>query len=76
MTKYALTKGPYAVEAELRNNTAYWKCESYSYIAFKNDYFFTAEEALADCERRRKAKLASLEKQRKKLETMTFEIKE
>lgn len=43
---------------------------------YGKDFWLTEEEALEDCERRRLAKIKSIEKQRKKLEEMKFSISE
>lgn len=78
VTKYALSDGPFKVEAELSfggTMASYRIGNSYTQTAHGKDFWLTEAEALADCERRRTAKLASIEKQRKKLESMQFTIK-
>lgn len=78
VTKYALTKGPFKVEdAELvkRDFATYTIGDSYTQYAHGKDFWLTEEEALADCERRRDAKIKSIDKQLGKLEKMTFVIK-
>ncbi|WP_142501298.1 hypothetical protein [Klebsiella sp. 2680] len=78
VTKYALTKGPFAVEADVSFNGAMasWKINGYQQTAHGNDFWMTEDEAIADCERRRLARLESIDKQRKKLEEMKFTIAE
>ena len=78
VTRYALTDGPWSVEAELKNNgeSASWKdVGGARWFMYDKDFWLSEEEALQDCERRRKAKLASIEKQKLKLEKMVFTIK-
>ena len=78
VTKYALSSGPFAVEAEILydGSMAHWVAEGFNNAAHGKDFWLTPEEAITDCERRRKAKLESIAKQVKKLEAMTFTIKE
>jgi len=78
VTKYALSSGPFAVEAEILygGSMAHWVAEGFNNSAHGKDFWLTTKEALVDCERRRKAKLESIAKQVKKLEAMTFTIKE
>lgn len=79
VTKYALTSGVRIVsDAEVENAMATYRVNDSYYIqhAYRNDFHLTREEALIDCERRRKAKIASIDKQRKKLEAMKFEIED
>lgn len=76
VTKYALTDGPFKVEAELKYDGTYasWRANDYTQSAQGKDFWLTPEEALVDCERRRQAKLKSIEKQKTKLEKMQFTI--
>ncbi len=76
VTKYALTRGPFKVEGELKFNDsmAAWQQDGYHHSAHNKDFWLTPEEALADCERRKEAKIKSCEKQIKKLQAMTFSI--
>ncbi|WP_314140041.1 hypothetical protein [Buttiauxella noackiae] len=77
ITKYALTDGPYEVDAELSfgGQMAHWRPEgSYMMSASRKEFWLSKDEALADCERRRKAKLASIDKQRAKLKKMEFKL--
>lgn len=77
VTKYALSCGPLVVDAEIKTSgCAYWRDNGFSNYAFGKDFHSNRADALADCERRRKAKIASLDKQRKKLESMKFEIED
>lgn len=78
VTKNALTAGAFSVMAEVKpgGRSAFWGGGWDRSSAYGKDFWLTEAEALADCERRRTAKLASIEKQTKKLKAMTFEIKE
>ncbi|WP_446027837.1 hypothetical protein [Lelliottia amnigena] len=78
VTKYALSEGPFKVEAELKYNGTFalWREKGYPQSVSGKDFWLTEEEALADCERRRLAKIKSIEKQKQKLESMTFTIAE
>lgn len=79
VTKYALTEGPWAVDAELNvdGKSASWNdAKGYRWFMHGKDFHLTKDDALADCERRRKAKIASIEKQKAKLEKMTFTLKD
>ncbi|ECD1422054.1 hypothetical protein EWC10_23530 [Salmonella enterica subsp. enterica serovar Brunei] len=78
VTKYALTEGPFAVEAEIFYNgsMAAYKVHEYQQSAHGKDFWLNEDDAIADCERRRLAKIKSIEKQRKKLEEMKFSISE
>ncbi|WP_164097387.1 hypothetical protein [Serratia marcescens] len=78
VTKYALSAGPFSVMAEITDegSMASWKGPGYWNYAHGKEFWLTEEEALADCQRRREAKLASIDKQAKKLQAMTFTIKE
>ncbi len=78
VTKYALTEGPFAVEAEILYNgsMAAYKVHEYQQSAHGKDFWLNEDDAIADCERRRLAKIKSIEKQRKKLEEMKFSISE
>ena len=74
VTKYALSSGAFSVDAELKGESAFWYVNGYQQSAYGKDWWLTEDEALADCERKRSAKLASIEKQKKKLIAMTFSI--
>lgn len=76
VTKHALTSGPFMVEAEISHEgrMASWG-GSYPQHAHGKDFWLNEEDALKDCERRRFEKIKSLEKQKAKLEKMTFQIK-
>lgn len=77
VTKYALTEGPFKVEAEIKHSgsmASYRIGNSYLQTAHGKDFWLTREEALADCERRRTNKLASIEKQKVKLQKLQFTI--
>lgn len=77
VTKYALSDGPFKAEAEVREDgkSATWKDDKgYRWFMYGKDFWLTREEALADCERRRTNKLASIEKQKVKLQKLQFTI--
>ncbi|HGK4675219.1 TPA: hypothetical protein ACJ2WV_004520 [Kluyvera georgiana] len=78
VTKYALTAGAFITDAEIKDGGrfAVYCHGSFPAYAYGKDFWLTEEEALADCERRRAAKIASIEKQKSKLEKMTFTIQE
>lgn len=79
VTKYALTEGPFKVEAEISfggSMASYRIGNSFLQTAHGKDFWLTPEEALADCERRRQSKIKSIEKQKVKLEKMQFTIPE
>ncbi|HDZ9010909.1 TPA: hypothetical protein RUY31_003619 [Klebsiella quasipneumoniae subsp. similipneumoniae] len=78
VTKYALSSGPFVVEAKImfKGNMASWEAGGYTQTAHGKDFWLNEEEALADCERRRLAKIKSIDKQRKKLEEIKFTIAE
>lgn len=78
VTRYALTDGPFAVDAEILYNgsMASYKVNGYQSSAHGKDFWLNEDDAIADCERRRLAKIKSIEKQRKKLEEMKFSISE
>ncbi|HDC4367519.1 TPA: hypothetical protein O8L32_000557 [Enterobacter cloacae] len=79
VTKYALTEGPFKVEAEISHAgsmASFRVGNSYMQHAHGKGFWLTLEDALADCERRRQAKLKSIKKQKTKLEKMQFTIPE
>lgn len=78
VTKYALTDGPFKVEAELLYDGTFasWQENGFPQSAQGKDFWLTPEEALADCERRRQAKLKLIEKKKVKMEKMQFTIPE
>lgn len=79
VTKYALTTGIYAVDAELRSDISP-KMISYKrggYVAeqaFGNEWHRTPEAAIARAEEMRIAKIDSLRKQIARLAAMQFEV--
>lgn len=79
VTKYALTEGPFKVDAEISfdGSMASYRVGNsyYTKTAHGKDFWLTEGEAIADCERRRVAKIKSIDKQRDKLDKMTFVIK-
>lgn len=78
VTKYALTEGPFSIDAEIlyEGSMAVYAVNGCRNHVHGKDFWLTEQEALADCDRRRQAKLKSLEKQKSKLEKMTFTIEE
>lgn len=78
VTKYALTSGPFIVEAEIKYDGTYasWRSGQWPQSASGKDFWLTEDEARADCERRREAKLKSIEKQKNKLKEMVFIFQE
>lgn len=78
VTRYALTDGPFKVEAEVREDgkSATWEyANGHRWFMYGKDFWLTPEDALADCERRLQAKLKSIEKQKTRLREMQFIIK-
>lgn len=77
VTRYALTSGAFITDAEVKDDGSFavYHHGGYSSHAHGKDFWLTEAEALADCERRRTEKLASIEKQKKKLEAMKFMIR-
>ncbi|HFI7897955.1 TPA: hypothetical protein ACGSFL_000411 [Escherichia coli] len=79
VTKYALSSGPFKVLAEVSHGgtmASYRLPGCYLTTAHGKDFWLSEADALADCERRRLAKIKSIENQKKKLERMTFRIEE
>ncbi len=88
ITKYALTSGIIVVDARECLNTTGGKPYHIRMIAYRSgaytdyahgegkDWHLTPESAITRAEEMRTKKIAALQKQIKKLESMTFEIKE
>lgn len=77
ITKYALTAGPFKVDADISHggSMASYKVEgSYPQHAHGKDFWLTPEDALRDCERRRRDKLRSIAKQAQRLADLEFII--
>lgn len=77
VTKYALTTGVFSVDAELKpdGKSATFRDEmNHKWFVYGKDFWLTSEEAIIDCERRRTAKLKSLEKQKQKIESLNFQL--
>ncbi|MCG8709240.1 hypothetical protein JHU04_002480 [Brenneria sp. 4F2] len=76
VTKYALSSGPFKTSGEVKDGGSYavYFANGYTALAHGKDFHLTKEAALADCERRRQKKLASIEKQRQRLEKMEFKL--
>lgn len=78
VTKYALTQGVFAVEAEVKSDKtmAWWRPEGgFRVYVHGNEFQFTPEEALARAEEMRIKKLQSIDKQAKRISALKFEIK-
>lgn len=78
VTKYALSSGGFTVAAEIshKGSMATWQTNGWMNHAHGKDFWLTEAEALSDCERRRQNKIKSIEKQKTKLEKMTFTFSE
>ena len=78
VTKYALSAGPFTVDAEITSDGTYasWRDKGWTQSAYGKEFWLTEAEALADCERRRLNKIKSIEKQKAKLEKMIFTFSE
>lgn len=78
VTKYALTSGPFCVMAEISNggNMASYRLPGcYVNHVHGKDFWLEEDDALDDCERRRKAKIKTINKQKNKLEGIDFTFK-
>jgi hypothetical protein len=80
VTRYALTRGLYEIEAEIEEGG--FACEirdgrpmfsGFGFTGHHPDWHYTREHAIARAEQLRMVKIASLQKQIKKLEKMRFE---
>lgn len=78
VTKYALTSGPFIVDAQVKYDGTYasWSSDGWPQSAGNKEFWLTEEEALKDCARRRDVKLKSIEKQKLKLQSMIFTFEE
>lgn len=77
VTKYALTTGVFSTDAEIKpdGKSATFRDEmNHHWFVYGKDFWLTPEEAIADCERRRTVKLESLEKQKRKIEQLNFNL--
>lgn len=75
VTKYALTEGIEVVDAEVSGDgdmIAYGNIGYDSQYAYGNAWHRTPESAVARAEEMRKAKIASLKKSIKKMESLVF----
>ena len=75
ITKYALTKGIYAMDARGSHSDGMVICEDDHRTQFLhgNEWHKTKSSAIARAEEMQTKKLASLKKQLKKIEKLTFE---
>jgi hypothetical protein len=71
-SKYALSIGIKKFDPGLGSNNTHAYDGPYSLLKIGSEAFNTLDEAIADAENRRVKKIASLRKQIKKLEAMTF----
>jgi len=80
VTKYALTDGIKVVDAtvhhSINSKMISWKEGEYSNNAHGKDWHRTPEEAVLRAEEMRKAKIESLKKSIKKMESLKFLIKD
>ena len=77
VTKYALTSGVFSIDAEIKpgGKSATFRDEmNHRWFVYGKEFWLTPEEAIADCEYRRKSKLLSLEKQKHKIENLNFNL--
>lgn len=73
ITKYALTQGVFRAEAERVSDKMIRVGEGgFNNYFYLNDWHLTWADALKDCERRREAKIKSLEKQLANLKSKSF----
>lgn len=77
LTKYALSRGVKGIEADpsgqyVRDINNRWG----GLYTIGRDVFESKQDAMADAEKRRKSKIASLKKQIAKLEKLTFVVVE
>lgn len=76
ITKYALSQGIYEATAEIVSETMIKVTEVEEHPFYHGkDWYFSEQAALIDFERRRMAKIDSLKKALRKLETLTPTIK-
>lgn len=79
VTKYALSIGPFKVMADVSHGgtmASYRLPGCYLTTAHGKDFWLNEAEALADCERRRLAKIKSLEKQKRNSKAWLSSLKE
>ena len=78
ISKYALSSGIFAAEAEFLENkdSVKFRRDSSSFMEFahKNEWHSCADNAIERAEEMRIAKLKSLDKQAKKVSALVFEI--
>jgi len=77
VTKYALTTGVYATEADISDGMAIQRAKGSGFTQYfhGNDWQLSENDALARAEEMRIAKLKSLDKQMKKISALKFTIK-
>lgn len=74
VTKYALSRGVFSVDAEIDGSSAVYR-DGVPFYVHGKDFYLTEEAAKSDFERRKKSQLESIEKKRKKIEAAVFKVK-
>ncbi len=72
VTKYWSTAGIQEIEVEMCDYTMCRDFSRYQSYYHKGDFFYTKDEAIADCENKRRKKLLSLQKQIDKIQKLRF----
>jgi hypothetical protein len=78
-TRYALTAGIFQLKGRITSDGCFAETpdkDRFKYCFSKPDYKLNRQDAIADFEKRRTAKIANLRKQIAKLEQMTPKIKD
>lgn len=73
ITAYALTKGIIEVEGEAYGDGTFFRSAKYESSFYKPDWHETRESAIARAREMQAKKIASLQKQIKKIEGLKFE---
>lgn len=77
VTKFALTSGVFSIDAEVNTeakSARFIDANGYRWFVFGKEFWLTPEDAIEDCERRKTSKLKSLEKQKRKIEQLNFNL--
>lgn len=80
VTKYALTQGIFESEMDVKENPIHFKKQCYGKLSrnscntglYNDEFHLTMEEAIVDAEKRRLAKIKSLEKHISRLKNLIF----
>jgi len=74
ISKYALTRGIYGVEAGIHDNMAVVRGASFTSTQYfhKGEWWKTEQEAIKKAEEMRKTRIASLKKSLKKMQDLKF----